>query len=96
LPSNSYSGNLAPHGREEEANPEKAKVSLSENLPGSNFSRHRVCGGKNSFSASAVDFTGPHKAPLKQSLSDCRCLGQTDSSRYARVWIANSGVKKIH
>jgi hypothetical protein len=37
LPCNRYSGNLAPHRGEKEANPEKAKVSLSENLPGVTF-----------------------------------------------------------
>jgi hypothetical protein len=51
--------------------------------------------GKKLFFCFSHGFTRPHNVPLKQRLSDCRCLGQTDSSRYARVWIANSGVKKI-
>ena len=45
LPSHSDSGNLAPHRREEETNPKKAKVSLRENLPGRNLSRHGIRGG---------------------------------------------------
>ena len=45
LPSHSDGGNLAPHRREEEANPKKAKVSLRENLPGRNLSRHGIRGG---------------------------------------------------
>ena len=49
LPRNSYSGDLAPHRREEKANPEKAEISLSENLPGRNLSRHRVRGGEKLF-----------------------------------------------
>jgi hypothetical protein len=49
LPRNSYSGNLAPHRGEKEANPEKAEISLGKNLPGRNLSRHRVRGGEKLF-----------------------------------------------
>jgi hypothetical protein len=42
LPRDSDCRNLAPHAREKEANPKKAKVSLRENLPGRNLSGHGV------------------------------------------------------
>jgi len=43
LPRDSYGGNLAPHCGKKETGPEKAEISVTENLPGRDLSFHWFC-----------------------------------------------------